>query len=119
LSPGTGTTTYVGTPQGRTNIKTTPGAIVSVFAYNVLGVQPCAVNFYNATAANVTLGTTVPRLAFGMTASGNTIMFQPAVPVEFTTAISVATQPIFASDSELWKSTTPCLQGMPVTVTYR
>lgn len=71
-------------------VKTTPGQVWGVFASNLDTGTPCTLNIYDATAANVTVGTTVPRLTFYLPASGTTIMLPANQGVDFTTAITVA-----------------------------
>lgn len=53
------------------------------------GAASLFVKFYNATAANVTVGTTVPEVTIGVEA-GKAVDVSWNRPIEFTTALSVA-----------------------------
>jgi hypothetical protein len=85
------------------DIKTSAGKLFWVHAIN-LANAPRYLKFYNATAANVTVGSTTPVLSFPIptmgdtNGSGFTINFG-AMGVQFGTAISVAATTGFADNN--------------------
>lgn len=84
------------------DIKTSPGKLFWVHAINLANAKRY-LKFYNATAANVTVGTTTPVLSFPIPTMGDTngagfcINFG-AIGVQFDTAISVAATTGFADN---------------------
>lgn len=71
-----------------TNIKTTPGQLYVADVYNPHSAA-CYMQIFNATAANVTLGTTAPTLSFGVVnATGRSVSLPHGA--DFSTAISIA-----------------------------
>ncbi len=74
-------------------VKATAGQIYMIHAIN-LEATPLYLKFYNATAADVTVGTTVPVLTFAVPSQGTTngAGFTVSIPqgLAFSTAITVA-----------------------------
>jgi hypothetical protein len=74
-------------------VKATAGQIYLIHAMN-MSASPLYLKFYNATAANVTVGTTTPVLTFPVPTSGdvNGAGFVLNIPqgLQFDTAITVA-----------------------------
>lgn len=64
---------------------------VQVFGWNIFNDSAASifVQFYNATAANVTVGTTTPVLTVGIEA-GKSVDMEWTNPIRFDTALSVA-----------------------------
>ena len=69
-------------------VKATPGELLGMHTLNSTAAV-CFIQFFNATAANVTLGTTIPWFVIGMVASNQNLQF-PAIRVPFSTALSIA-----------------------------
>lgn len=92
---GAGIQTYknIDVDESEDDIKTAPGTIYWIVAINTTDA-PIFLKFYNATAANVTVGTTVPVLTFPVpaNASSDGAGFVLSVPkgMVFDTAMSLA-----------------------------
>lgn len=75
------------------DVKTSAGTLYWVHAVN-LTADPLYLKFYNATAANVTVGTTTPVLTFPVVSQGSTdgagFVFSVPHGIAFNTAISMA-----------------------------
>lgn len=74
-------------------VKATPGRVYWIHAIN-LSAAVLSLKFYNKTAANVTVGTTVPDLTFPVPSNGGTdgAGFVLSIPngIVFNTAITIA-----------------------------
>lgn len=81
------------------DIKTSAGKLYWIHVMNLHASSTRYLKFYNATAANVTVGTTTPVLSFPVPANvaGFTVHFGDA-GVQFDTAISVAATTGFANN---------------------
>lgn len=90
-----GTTLYknIDVDQTEDQVKGTAGQVYWIHAVN-LAAAPRFLKFYNATAASVTVGTTVPDLTFPIPSQGDTngAGFVLAIPngIAFSTAITIA-----------------------------
>lgn len=98
-----------------TNIKNTSGSVYGFSIGNVAGTI-CYLQIFNATAANVTLGTTTPVLSILANINTATIGATTALsfsnsPVPFNAAISVAA-------TTLPTNATPCGTGLVVNILY-
>lgn len=78
-----------------TNVKNTSGSVYG-FSVGNIATTACFLQIFNATAANVTLGTTVPVMSILVNLSSATVPGGPTnlsfvnAPIPFNTAISVA-----------------------------
>lgn len=74
-------------------VKATAGQVFSITAFN-LRTSPLYLKFYNATAANVTVGTTAPVLTFVLPSQGDAngagFVWNNEIGLAFGTAITVA-----------------------------
>ena len=90
-----GTTLYknIDVDESEDQVKGTAGQVYWIHAVN-LKATPLYLKFYNATAASVTVGTTVPDLTFPIPSQGDTngAGFNLAIPngIAFSTAITIA-----------------------------
>lgn len=95
ISTSGGATVYknIDVDESEDQIKATAGQIFWIHAIN-MKATPLYLKFYNATAADVTVGTTVPVLTFAVPSQGSTngAGFVLSVPsgIPFDTAITVA-----------------------------
>jgi hypothetical protein len=71
------------------DIKLTAGTLYGALITNV-SASRVYINFYNATAANVTVGTTAPLIRFGVPAGASAVFAPPACGIKFSTAISMS-----------------------------
>lgn len=98
-----GTTPYknLDVDQADAQVKGTAGQVYWIHAIN-LGTAPRYLKFYNATAANVTVGTTTPVLTFPIPTQGdsNGAGFTFSIPngIAFSTAITIAATTGFADN---------------------
>jgi hypothetical protein len=97
------------------NVKTAPGGLYG-FAIGNTAVTVCFLQIFNATAANVTLGTTVPTLSIPVslssaTVSGGISLSFSNSPVAFNTAMSIA-------GTTQANNSTPCATGLVVNIFY-
>ena len=90
-----GTTLYknIDVDESEDEVKGTAGQVYWIHAVN-LSSAPLFLKFFNATAASVIIGTTVPDLTFPIPSQGDTngAGFNFSIPngIEFTTAITIA-----------------------------
>lgn len=72
------------------DVKTSPGSVFSIYAVNTNAAARW-LKLYNATAANTTVGTTVPVATFYLPASGaSPLKFDSRTGLTFDTAICAA-----------------------------
>ena len=96
-------------------VKATAGQVYWIHAIN-LKATPLYLKFYNATAANVTVGTTTPVLTFPVPSQGSTngAGFNLAVPngITFGTAITVAATTGVADNDTGAPGTNECIVNL-------
>lgn len=99
-----------------TNVKNTSGSVYG-FSVGNIATTACFLQIFNATAANVTLGTTVPVMSILVNLSSATVPGGPTnlsfvnSPVPFNTAISVA-------GTTTATGSTPCSTGLIVNLFF-
>ena len=98
-----------------TNVKTLPGSVYGFSIGNSAGTV-CFLQIFNATAANVTLGTTAPAMSIlaninTATIGATTALSFANAPVSFNTAISVA-------GTTTVNGATPCGTGLAVNLFF-
>lgn len=95
------------------DVKTSAGQIYGWYIYND-GAAEVYVKFYNATAANVTVGTTTPALTIPIPAGGaSNIEFSHGIP--FSTAISIAATTVVADND----ATAPAANQVVANILYK
>ena len=77
-----------GSGADETEVKATPGTLYGIIAVNV-DTSAYYLQLYNATAANVTVGTTTPVMTVPLPASGG-VAFPIDIGILFSTAITAA-----------------------------
>ena len=90
-------------------ISGSPGNIFSVNAVNLTSLA-AFIKLYNAAAANVTVGTTVPVNTLQIPASSSVLVRGSDLPFNFDTAMSVAVVTGGADSSTTAPTTSPILE---------